>query len=367
MWRQISLLRRLLGGQVVRLILAVTAGVGLATALGLAYPVQRELDTASFSHAAFASQAQLGLPAVQGQALSDGLSSQHCLATVWVFTSFSSGGREAGPADLYGLSPDCDQSLTPFPDQTRLAYRPVAGDRWIDLTGDAAHDLGASAGDTISVYTGPGQTPLQLVVRGVYAVRPGMMYGGRTSASALFAAQPDGTASYHTLFSADPADKLTADLARPELRSLMEAKVPTVVTTRSELLAVASGNSAVSLGLVRAIATLALGGGMAFAAREVDVFRRRLVDVLNPIHELGGDAPRLLRTWTVLGLVLGVVAAYVGVWLGTLPYVAGWLGPVFPAALEVPLAVAAGGGLAAYLVLGIASFALAARRFGGAR
>ena len=367
MWRQVSLLRRLLGGQVLRLILAVTVGVGLATALGLAYPVQRELDTASLNRAAFASEAQFVMPATNGQTLSDALSSPHCLATWWT-TSFSLGNRQTGTGYLYGLSPDCDQSQTPFPDQTRYAYRPVAGDHWIDLTGDAAHDLGASVGDTVSVFTGADQQPLRLVVRGLYAVRTGGPYGGRTSASVLFPAQQDGAAAYYsTLFSADPADTLTASLARPELSALMDAKAPAVVTTRTELLAVASDNSAASLGLVRVIATLALLGGLAFAAREADVFRRRLVGVLDPVHELGGDAPRLLRTWTLVGLSLGGAAACVGVLLGTLPYVAGLLSPTLPNAVVAPLAVAAGGALAAFLALGAASFMLSARRFGGAR
>jgi hypothetical protein len=291
------------------------------------------------------------------------MTSPHCLATLWA-TSFSHNGRQVGAADLYGVGPDCDESQTPFPDQTLFAYGPVIGDRWIDLTGDAAHDLGVAVGDTVAVFTGPGQKPLQLVVRGIYAVRPGGMYGGRTPASALFRAQLD-TAFYSTLFSADSAEVLAAGLGRPEVSSLMDAKAPPIVAPRTELVAAASDRSSASLGLVRVIAILALVGGLAFAGREADVFRRRLVGVLEPVHELGGDAPRLLRTWTVLGLGFGGASACAGVLLGTLPYLLGLMGPTLPRTLVGPLATAACGALAVFLMFGAATFLLSSRRFEG--
>ncbi len=358
----VALLRPLLGGHLVRLFLAVLAGVSLATSLGLAYPVQRELDAAAYGRASFSTEAQLLVPAAAAARVAAALPGSGCLVVRWV-TGVSHGARTAGPVDLLGLAPECDQTRTTFPESTRYAYREVAGDQWLDLTGDAARELGVGPGDLVTVFVGEGRPPLVLTVRGLYATRPAGPFGGRASARALLAAE-QGAGMYSTLFSTAAPDVLSSALVSPEVSGLLDAKAPPIVAGRPELGDAAADRSAASLGLVRVIAALAVLGGLAFALRETDVFRRALAAVLAPVHMLGGDAPALLRAWRLIALGTTASAALCGAALGTIPYWLGALAPTFPVGLVGVLVAAVVGPLALHTLLSWPWYARILRQFG---
>lgn len=351
----------LLGRHLGRLVAVVLLGVGASVSLGLMYPVERHLDTASWSLAEFNSTADFLLAAEDEAEVSASLGRESCLITGWA-TRLTRGGRTASRLELLGVNASCDQRLTPYPPAARVAFSPVPGPDWVDLSADAAAELRAAPGDVVDAFAGDDRPPVRLTVRGVYAVRPGLPNGAITSAEVLFANASEESLFFSELFSADDPARLSERIGTGPLARLSSPKSPLQVRSRAELLEHAEDNSSASIGLIRVVSTLALVSGIGVAVRELDVFRRHLTKAASLIHRLGGDVRRIMREWTIAALVAACLAGAGGVLAGLIPYVLGILAPALPwqvvlAALPLLL-----GALALALAAGAISYRLSVRR-----
>lgn len=346
-------------GGLVRLGLVLATGSSLAFALGLLYPVQRELDLARYEHASYTYEVDGVFPQPVSSAVSMAIGPDTCLVSIWL-TTLRSAVAEIGPTELDAVSPSCLADQSRFPARTMVAEGSVTSPDWIDLGADAARTLHVGPGGTVDVMVAPTVPPVALRVRKVFAVRAtGAAAAAMAPAEVLFAHLPEGEqGGYGLALTRTPPPDFLPRLATDPLRSELEAAkgYPPVVTSVSSRLDGASKSSSNSLGLVRTIGALAVLGVVALTLRELDVFRRRCLPVVQLVHKLGGSGSRLLAGYFGLAAVVGVAALSLGLLIARAGYTFGIVASTMPPTLA-PLLVTVWSGaiavpLAFFAVLG---------------
>ncbi|WP_028708823.1 hypothetical protein [Propionicicella superfundia] len=319
--------------ELARLGLTVLVGAGLAVLLGMIYPIQREIELGAYSHGQFDLWSSTAIPAAQLPIVDAAIDAPHCVTALW-FTRLTAADHVIDNVQLAPLAPTCDERVTPFPDATVIAgSRSTTTERWIDLTADAAKDLGVAPGDTVDVGTGEDLPPVTLTVRAVFAVRQtGAEYSAQAPAEPLFAAAPEPQEYGQVYVAGLSADELAARLSTPEIRRMLEAtgSYPVDSESRAGLEARTDQAATTGLGLIRVIGALAILGGLGLAVRELDVFRRAVLPVLDLTHQLGGDLGRIVPRVTAMATLTAGTAIVVGAALGSLAFFGAWLTPGLP-------------------------------------
>lgn len=321
------------------LLLVSLAGV----ALGLLYPVQRELDIAAVSRSTVLTQAEIMVgPADLARVRAD-FGDNAFLTALWNSPVLSA-EREANVLLMVTGTPDA-LDASPFPGATRSAGpAAVEGMSWVDLDVALARYLAVGPGDEVVLPVGPSGPRVSLTVRSLHAVRlPIAEYTALAPAAAVFPAVPGTEEERFFQLRTPSMDEaaIRAVLGQPFYRDrLAAAKLdPPVVTGRADLLATVADASASSLGLVRVTAVLAALGALAFAMREVDVLRRRSESHLALLTRLGASSgASLARVWVLAALPM-TTAVLVGGSLGVGALNGGLLAPVLPPPLRVSLAI----------------------------
>lgn len=336
-------------GGLVRLGLVLATGSSLAFALGLLYPVQRELDLARYEHASYTYEVEGVFPQSVSSAVSVAIGPDTCLVSVWL-TMLRSEVAEVGPTELDGVSPSCPAGQSRFPAATMVAEGSDTSPDWIDLAADAARTLQVGPGGTVEVMVAPTLPPVKLRVRKVFALRAaGAAAAAMAPADVLFAHLPEGEqGGYGLALTRTPPPAFLQRLATDPLKSELEAAkgYPPVITTVATRLDGAAQSSSNSLGLVRTIGALAVLGVVALTLRELDVFRRRCVPVVQLVHKLGGSGSRLLAGYFGLAAVVGVTALSLGLLVARAGYTFGIVSSTMPPTLAPVLVVVWAGAIA---------------------
>lgn len=324
-------------GSLMRLALAVAVGSTLAFALGLLYPVQRELDLARYEHSSYQYEVEGVFPQPIATVVETAIGPHTCLLGVWL-TVIRSGPHSIGPTEIDAASPACAQHTSRFPPVTMLAARATTGPAWIDLNADAARALHVRPGDSVGIQVGPDLPPVRLAVRGIYALRAsGAAAAAMAPAELLFSRLPSGAQGGYGLALARTAPtQFLPRLAQNPLKNALEAAkgYPPVVTATSTRLEQASDTSTQSLGLVRTLGALAILGVAGLIVRELDAFRRECLPAVRLVHRLGGAAPRLLLCLLACASVVAISATVAGLLLAYAGYRHGVVASCFPPTLD---------------------------------
>jgi hypothetical protein len=328
----------------VRLAASVLLGASLAVSLGFLYGVQRTIDLAAYSDAKYEVQSEIAAsPADEASVVRD-FGSQVFLGAMWRSRFVSRSGSDTD-VTVVMASDHSVESMSYFPDSARIAGPdPAAGSNWVDLSADLARSLGVHIGDSVTMPIPDSARGVEYRVRSIYAARLLGVQNAAIAASApAFAAisGSDEEQFLEILVSGKSPTEVAQILSEPKYRKLLEQgkTYPPVITSREENLRAADAGSTTSLALVGALAAVALFGGLAFVAREVDVFRRHADPTLLLLVRLGAN-PRalILRLALVAG---GVLAASLtaGSVIGVQLFQQGVLAPCFPPTLLPTLAL----------------------------
>lgn len=353
---------RLVAPDLVRLALVVAVASASCLALGLIYPVQRELDTAATARADFATVSEVEIHERDLPRVVADFGPEVLLVAEGSGEFSTPSGRGADARIFSTATPASDIAV--FPPETVLTREAVGGIYWADISADLAQSLRVAPGDEIALWYV--DEPVPLTVRGVYAARPGL-----TGPAALIPADIDYAMGWDaemtamtTLYSEKSPGEVRELLASPMYQDRLaeagyvdddgevvaEAGVP-----RSVLVADAEDASDATLGLITAVSVLAVLGGLGFIIREVLAFLAATGRTVQLLHGLGcsrSHSRRILvaAVATCTGMsMLGAVA------LARVPYQLGLLGPAVPPVLEPVIWLAAGAGL----IVGVATLAVA--------
>ncbi len=332
--------------ELIRLAASVLLGASLAVSLGFLYAVQREIDLAAYSDAEYQVRSEIAVsPADETDAIRD-FGGQVFLDAMWRSRFVGPSNAEIG-VTVVMASDHSVESSSYFPSSARVVGPdPAVGSNWVDLSADLARSLGAHVGDRVTMPVPDSVNGVEYRVRSVYAARLFGVQNVAIAASApAFAAIPGSEEEQflEILVGGKSPAEVAQILSEPSYKKLLERgkTYPPVITSRDESLRVAEAGSATSLALVGALAIVAIAGGVALVAREVDVFRRHADPTLMLLVRLGVNPGALiLRLALTTGGVLAVSIAS-GCVIGVQLFRLGVLAPCFPPTLLPTLALTA--------------------------